>query len=598
MMRRAPGVLATAQYDRRVAPDDDEPPGDPASNRGDDTDTVLSFGGPTDVRGNCDVTDPEDESPIRDNQPLLLGYRRRDRIGRYVLHETLGAGASGAVFAALDPQQSRTIAVKVIRLEASATDSGEGGRLLGDAAALAALRHTNVLEVYDVGRQGGDVFIAMELVQGGTLAQWIERARRPWRQTLTMMVHAGRGLAAAHDLAIVHRNFSADNVLVGSDGRVRVSDFGLAFTASPRYAAPEQVDGRPLDARADQFAFAVVLFEALTCRRAAAGATVDDLQRAIQSSERVPPAELEAMPSVIRAAIARALAIEPAERFPTLDALLQVLESGIGRQHMLTLGIPPSGARSRALREAEQLTTLFESKFHLSVDPWIAANYNELVAGIVQGRIDVAWLPPVAFAKALVQGVRAVAVARRSGAKQFRGALIVRTDSNIQGIADLGGRRMAWVDVESASGYLLPRALIAASVEDADAFLGAQQLLGSHRAVVQAVLHGFADCGATFAYCDESGVPLRSGWQQYLGDRAVELRPIAFTASTPGDAIAVRAEFVSTPQCTSFVSALRAMVDEPQGRAVLDVVFNQIDGFDDPDVDFYEQVRDMLSLLP
>lgn len=576
---------------------DDELLGGSTREPGDDTDTAVSFGGPTDVEARRAATERDPEPPVRDSQRLLLGYQRGDRLGRFVLQETLGAGSSGAVFSAIDPQRRRTIAVKVIRVDATAGGSSKAGRLLGDAAALAALQHANVLEVYEVGRDGDDVFIAMELVHGGTLSQWLGRAHRPWRETVTMTVHAGRGLAAAHRLEIVHRNFSADNVLVGGDGRVRVTDFGLSIAGARSYVAPEQLPGHSAHAAADQFAFCGVLFEALTGRRPAAGATVDELKQHTHDSERVSPEDLAGMPAAITAAIARGLAIDPAQRFPSMDALLEVLERGIDRQHTMTLGIPPSGGLVRARRDAQQLTTFFESKFNLHVEAWVAANYHELVTGIIQERVDLAWLPPVAFAEALVQGVRALAVARRSGATQFRGALIVRADSDIYRIDDLAGRRMGWVDVESASGYLLPRALVAARGKDADAFLGAQQLLGSHRAVVQAVLHGIVDCGATFAHCDDRGVPIRSGWQQYLEDRAVEIRPIAYTAPIPGDAIAARPGFVSTPQCRSFVSALRAMTDEPQGRAVLDAVFNQIDAFDDPDVDFYEQVRTMLSLV-
>lgn len=514
-----------------------------------------------------------------------------------MLQETLGAGASGVVFTALDRQQHRTIALKVIRVAATAEGLGDSGRLLGDAAALAVLQHANALEVYEVGREGDDVFIAMELVHGGTLAQWLERTRRPWREVLAMMTHAGRGLAAAHQLGITHRNFTADNVLIGTDGRVRVADFGLALAGSPSYAAPEQLGGSSSNALADQFAFCVVLFEALTGQRPAAGTTVAELQQRMKSSERVAPIDLEAMPAAITDVIARGLALDPQQRFASMDALLEMLERGIDRQHMLTLGIPASGGFARARRETEQLTALFKSKFGVSVEAWVAANYHELVSGIIQERIDLAWLPPVAFAEAMQQGVRAVAVVRRSGAKQFRGALIVRASSEIHSIDDLAGCRMAWVDAESASGYLLPRALIAARVDDTDTFLGPQQLLGSHRAAVQAVLHGFADCAATFAYCDDTGVPIRSGWQQYLEDRALEIRPIAFTASIPGDVIAARPGFASTPHCTAFLSALRAMVDDVQGRAALDVVFNQIDAFDDPDVDFYEQIRSLRSLV-
>src|SRR5205085_3133038 len=139
--------------------------------------------------------------------------------------------------------------------------------------------HPNVIAVHDVGEWHEHVFIAMELVDGGTLRQWLRRADRSRREILEVFRQAGRGLAAAHAAGLVHRDFKPDNVLVGSDGRVRVTDFGLArdlgsrspeaaggspplhltaagaLVGTPAYMAPEQLDGKPADARSDQFAF-------------------------------------------------------------------------------------------------------------------------------------------------------------------------------------------------------------------------------------------------------------------------------------------------------------------------------------------------------
>ena len=202
------------------------------------------------------------------------------RVGRYMLGDRLGAGAMGVVFAAHDPELDRKVAVKVLRtdigLDASRTPLR--ARLLREARAMAQLAHPNVVAVYDVGAFGEHVFIAMELVEGQTLAQWLAAERRPVREIVAMFIAAGRGLAAAHAAGLVHRDFKPENVLIGNDGRVRVTDFGVAhrtalavdglavstciddrgrstttaFAGTPFYMAPEQISCGSVDARTDQ----------------------------------------------------------------------------------------------------------------------------------------------------------------------------------------------------------------------------------------------------------------------------------------------------------------------------------------------------------
>ncbi|MCX4247390.1 serine/threonine-protein kinase [Paraliomyxa miuraensis] len=151
-------------------------------------------------------------------------------IGRYRVEGQLGAGGVGMVYAAHDPVLERRVAVKLLRSDRLETMAGPAGdRLREEAQAMARLAHPNVVTVYDVGEHEGGVYIAMELVEGRSLRGWIGETARPWREVLSAYFQAGRGLAAAHDVGLVHRDFKPGNVLMGRDGRVRVLDFGLAM---------------------------------------------------------------------------------------------------------------------------------------------------------------------------------------------------------------------------------------------------------------------------------------------------------------------------------------------------------------------------------
>jgi len=212
-------------------------------------------------------------------------------VGRYVVLQQLGVGGMGVVHACYDPELDRKVALKVLRSDT--VDGVARARLLREAQALAKLSHPNVVAIHDVGTVGEHVWLAIELVDGQTLRQWLETPRR-WREVLEVMGAAGHGLAAAHVAGLSHRDFKPDNVMIGRDGRARVMDFGLArasgkttepasdttlvpsvpptwadapvtrvgaIVGTPRYMAPEQLrGGRSVTGAADQFAFCVSAF--------------------------------------------------------------------------------------------------------------------------------------------------------------------------------------------------------------------------------------------------------------------------------------------------------------------------------------------------
>ena len=149
------------------------------------------------------------------------------RIQRFVVLRSLGAGAMGMVLEAYDPELDRRLAIKLVHPE-RAGDERARERLLFEARSGAQLSHPHVVHVYEVGTVGDDVFIAFEYVEGMTLREWLSAEPRSVQAVLDVFLQAGRGLVAAHDAGVVHRDFKPENVLIGHDGRVRVADFGLA----------------------------------------------------------------------------------------------------------------------------------------------------------------------------------------------------------------------------------------------------------------------------------------------------------------------------------------------------------------------------------
>jgi tetratricopeptide (TPR) repeat protein len=260
-------------------------------------------------------------------------------VGRYVLIAAIGAGSMGVVYSAFDPELHREVALKLVRTQEDPEE--RNARVLREARAMARLSHPNVITVYDVGPFQDEIFVAMELVRGSTLRAWLAQTPRDTRSILAMYLQAGRGLAAAHEVGIVHRDFKPDNVLVGNDGRVRVTDFGLAraqgaalskepvsddsgatqvsaVAGTPAYMAPEQVRGRA-DAASDQYAFSVALYEALYGERPFARESPDRIgDPSFPAATRVP--------ARVRRALARGLRVSPAERYGSMKELLADLE--------------------------------------------------------------------------------------------------------------------------------------------------------------------------------------------------------------------------------------------------------------------------------
>jgi serine/threonine protein kinase len=174
---------------------------------------------------------PGEVSPgreISEMSPRAGLLTRADAIDRYTVLTLVGSGGMGDVYAAYDPQLDRKVAIKLLRARPHGRDDEGQRRLMREAQAIAKLSHPNVVVVYDAGTFQDQVFVAMEFVDGHTLRYWTQAEARPWPEVLKVFGDAGRGLAAAHEKGIIHRDFKPDNVMIGADGHVRVMDFGLA----------------------------------------------------------------------------------------------------------------------------------------------------------------------------------------------------------------------------------------------------------------------------------------------------------------------------------------------------------------------------------
>jgi serine/threonine protein kinase/tetratricopeptide (TPR) repeat protein len=289
-------------------------------------------------------------------------------IDRYTIESVLGQGGMGRVYLALDPRLGRRVALKVLLAE-GANERARAvakARMLREARAAAAFNHPNVVAVYDVGEVDDNPFIAMELVSGATLRECMADKRVSVEQRLAWLLEVARGLAAAHRVGLVHRDVKPENVMITDDGIVKILDFGLARAAeveqgvdpvgatlatptvtatgvtvgTPQYMPPEQLEGERLDGRADQFAWAVVAWEALAGVSPWGERVGLPLFSAVLN-EAVPPLS-EKVPGIERRvsdAVARALEKDKAARFPVMEELIAAIEGPDAR--------PPSPGSTR-----------------------------------------------------------------------------------------------------------------------------------------------------------------------------------------------------------------------------------------------------------
>ncbi len=284
-----------------------------------------------------------------------------EKLGRYNIIRVLGKGAMGMVYEARDPNLDRRVAIKTIKVDnlPEAAIVEYEARFRTEARSAARLQHPNIVSVYDSERHGDTAYLVMEFVQGEDLKQHLDSGKRyTLEESLAILRDLLAALDYAHQQNIVHRDVKPANLLVEASGRVKLTDFGVAriqdsgeatrtkgsMVGTLKYMAPEQVQGLPIDARADLFSAGVVLYQLLTGKRPFDGDSEFAIIHQIISQQPPPPSSINAqLPAALDAVVARALAKDRAQRFTTAREFALALLDASG-QALDATAVPPASA--------------------------------------------------------------------------------------------------------------------------------------------------------------------------------------------------------------------------------------------------------------
>lgn len=596
-------------------------------------------------------------------------HRGGAQIGRYRVLQLLGHGGMGDVYLATAHGAAgfeKPVVVKMLRPQGRHVID-----LLEEAFIGVGLDHQNVVQVLDLVEHEGRYHIVMEYVRGFTMAHVLDDAHAsggalPVPVLAHVIGHVADALDHVHSIrhGLIHRDVSPSNILLGVDGRVKLSDFGVAVLSTgpgtsagadalvgkPSYLPPECFRGAHAVQAWDVYALGVVLWEALAGRKPFGGDSVRAIRHAVLAGPPPLDGAARGYPQPLCDVASRAIHPDPAMRYRSAAELKHALveaappgplDTDLHKRYMracyaskhfierfgevpdtrlllagreltptpmpeadaptmdasqppIRIGLSQAGGSGWARGEGERLAARLASVIGRPAVAVVLADYRSLVDGLASGALDLAWMPPAAFVDAEKRGGRALVVASRLGKTTYQSAIITRRDAPITSLADLRGQAVAWVDRDSASGYLFAMAELVRELGGVGE-LGRQHFVGSHRAVCEAVADGWAVAGATYAILDADGRVDTSGWHERLGPRAAEIRVVGYTRPIPGDNVACRPGL--DPATTrKLADALVALASDDEGRALLHDVFRAEALVPEPG-DIYGEVRRTLETL-
>lgn len=598
-------------------------------------------------------------------------------LGRYQLHTRLGRGGMGEVWLASARGAAgfeKMVAVKCLHSRFSKDVERTRG-LLREAMLGVSLDHEHVVQVFDLGEDEGTYFVAMEYVRGYSLAHVLQYlAARGQKMPVRYAVYLVRALCRALEyvhaehgdadraIALVHGDVSPSNLLLSLDGRIKLSDFGVAAIDSERgdpivgklaYLPPEALAGSRRAQSWDVYAACVVLLAAL-----AGLPTPQAVKDAVRGVVRGKPGDVLGRDDVSAALVSvltTGLSPQPERRFADARALRKALDQAlprdvddaddyaawiagifssdsfigahgelpatggfsdevemspflaetmaveteqstlkVRRSRPIRFGLSPAMGAEGAREIGAQIGATLSRLLERDIVPVVLGDYRALVDTLCVGEVDLAWMPPVAYLQAWERGATVLAAAVREGDATYESALFVRSDSPAAQVSDLKGCSAAWVNRDSASGYVFAAALIVESLGPLAEVLGRQHFFGSHTAVCEAVMNGWADFGATYAVRDPAGRLHASGWTDASIDDA-EMRVIGYSHPIPGDNISCRPAFPSKLR-EGLQEILGRLHEDRGGEMLLDTIFHA-QRFAVVEHDLYEPVRSIIAAV-
>jgi len=563
----------------------------------------------------------------------------------------------------------KLVTVKILRRQVSENPERISD-LLREAFIGVRLDHENIVQVLDLGEHEGTYFLVMEYVRGFSLREVIAfHAEHKEQVPIRAVVHAVRCVCDALDyvhrvrgphrkhLGLIHRDVSPSNILLGAEGRIKLSDFGVAGMAQdaaragtvigkPRYIPPEARHGATATQAWDLYALGVVLHAALS-------AEPDAERGGTQIGARLAPLvdlRLDCPPALTEL-VARATARKPEQRITDAATFRQLLDECVPReaddaetwrawlqplyrreafiarygtlpyvedlvpdlaskeaqppsvayvetvvvdtQKPLRFGLSPALGIAAARSQGDRVAQWLKTRFDRDVRSVVLGDYQALTDAVCEGEVDFAWMPPLSFVRAAERGAGVVALAQRYGRPTYESAIVVRADSPLAGLAELRGRTIAFVDHESASGYLFAADLIGRELGKLGDVLAEQHVVGSHKAVTDAVRKRWVDAGVTYVVRDAVGAVVYSGWLDLADKDQTPLRILATTDPIPCDAIAHRPG-MATGLVDRLAKTLVEVDDDQEGRSVLQEIFHTT-GMMRADMRIYEAVREAMQ---